>query len=241
MLEKFRIWLSANSKLSENSIGKYIGGFRVISREMLAAGIISKPLEEMNLTELDQAYACIFSWPSFIEKNKRGNHMYSNALKHYRCYFGTCTDSQVPVIEDLKLIESDGRIDETEREALVKARVGQGIFREELMGKYNGKCIITGISIPQLLIASHVKPWAVSNNKERLSRDNGLLLSATYDKLFDNGLISFKPNGEILISSVVKDESRRMLGIAKKQIYDIKAGKTLKINLEYHRDSVFVK
>ena len=66
------------------------------------------------------------------------------------------------------------------------------------MEKYSGSCIITGLDHPKLLVASHIKPWAVSTNAERLSVDNGLLLSATYDRLFDCGLITFKKTGKYI-------------------------------------------
>lgn len=89
-------------------------------------------------------------------------------------------------------IMNDVSISVTQRESIVKSRVGQGIFRSRILNKFNGKCLITGISIEKCLIASHIKPWAVCTNEERLSENNGLLLSATYDRLFDSGLISFK-------------------------------------------------
>ncbi len=73
----------------------------------------------------------------------------------------------------------------------MKSRVGQGDFRKSLIEKYDGKCVVTGIDLTKLLIASHIKPWRISDNKERLSSENGLLLSANLDKLFDSGLITF--------------------------------------------------
>ena len=89
-------------------------------------------------------------------------------------------------------------LNETERTAIVKSRVGLGLFRKKLLEKYNSTCIITGVSVKRLLIASHIKPWAVSDNEERLSDENGLLLSPTYDKLFDYGLITFTNLGRLL-------------------------------------------
>lgn len=83
-----------------------------------------------------------------------------------------------PVIErQLKAIENDNEIKASEKEAIIKARIGQGVFRQRLLDKYNGKCIITGINETTLLVASHIKPWRSANNYERISGENGLLLS----------------------------------------------------------------
>lgn len=90
-----------------------------------------------------------------------------------------------------------------------------------------------------LLVASHIKPWTVCTNEERLSAENGLLLSPTFDKLFDCGLISFVDTGRIIISSQLSKEVISKLHISATDIFDLKASSDLKKNLEYHRDVVF--
>lgn len=83
--------------------------------------------------------------------------------------------------------------DRTQREALVQARIGQGRFRADvtrLWGK-GEVCALTGIALPELLIASHIKPWRESSDEERLDPTNGLLLAVHADKLFDRHLLSF--------------------------------------------------
>ena len=96
------------------------------------------------------------------------------------------------LIEDLQLLEREIP-DETEREVLAKARVGQGRFRADLVAAWRkGEvCALTGLAIPEMLIASHIKPWRDSTNEERLDPMNGLLLVAHADKLFDRHLMSF--------------------------------------------------
>lgn len=82
----------------------------------------------------------------------------------------------------------------TERDVLAKARVGQGRFRAELIAEW-GKgetCALTGVSVPEMLIASHVKPWRESSNRERLDPMNGILLVSHADRLFDQYLMSFQ-------------------------------------------------
>ena len=121
----------------------------------------------------------------------------------------------------------------------MKSRIGQGLFRKELIKKYNSSCVITGINEKKLLIASHIKPWAVCTNAERLSVENGLLLSPTFDKLFDCGLISFADSGRILISSQLSTEVVSKLHILTTDTFNLKASQELKQNLEYHRDVIF--
>lgn len=241
MLQSFQQWMTDNSNLSNSSVYKYVHGFNTVSKDMLREGIITKPLSEMSIRELDLAITVIFNTPSFIKKNKTGNNMYSNALKQYRCFIGSTGLMDASFIEDIKNLETDVTLKKTDREVLTKARIGQGIFREHLLEKYSNRCIITGIAIPEVLIASHIKPWAVSSNEDRLSVDNGLLLSATYDRLFDSGLISFKKNGEIVISGFISREQREILHLVPKNQYELLSDQPMLKNLEYHRDVIFVK
>ena len=99
-----------------------------------------------------------------------------------------------------------------EKENLVKSRRGQGIFRNnvQMIEKF---CRVTKLRDKELLIASHIKPWKDSDDKEKIDGNNGLLLSPHIDKLFDNGLISFSDVGDLLISSKVNIEVFNLWGI----------------------------
>lgn len=103
----------------------------------------------------------------------------------------------------------------TERAELIKCRLGQGKFRAALL-KLRGKCYVTGIADPRLLRASHIKPWRDSTNTERLDPHNGLLLTPLYDHLFDQGLISFADNGELLIAATLAPDTLTALMIQPK-------------------------
>lgn len=93
-------------------------------------------------------------------------------------------------------------IPNTERTREVRQRIGQDVFREALMDLWQGRCAVTGIPFPpELLRASHAKPWAEANDKERLDPFNGLLLATHLDAMFDNGLIGFDDQGRLLVSS----------------------------------------
>lgn len=128
---------------------------------------------------------------------------------------------------------------QTEKEAIILSRRGQGEFRKRIIDKYKS-CIVTGIADKRLLIASHIKPWRSATNFERLSSENGLLLSPLYDKLFDLGLITFKTNGCIVISSKLSDNDRARISIDNTCSYVKNMSEELRKNMEYHNDMIFI-
>ena len=103
----------------------------------------------------------------------------------------------------------------TEAERLVVQRVGQGLFRAALLDYWQGRCCVTGLAVPSLLRASHIKPWAkCASDNERLDVFNGLLLAPHLDALFDGGWISFSDQGGMLVSKQLSAAARAQLGIA---------------------------
>jgi putative restriction endonuclease len=90
----------------------------------------------------------------------------------------------------------------------VKTRVNQSVFREIVIANYETKCAITGIDVPELLFASHIIPWS-KNENERLNPENGICLSATFDKAYDKGFIGIDLNYKILISDKLKKYSKK--------------------------------
>ena len=227
----FNNWLKETSKLSDSSVYKYSHAVNTISREMMERKVISKPLKDMELFEIDLAISLIFCDEYFITKNEIGNKMYSNALKWFRSYVESNVFDVVAAKIEEKKINENVNISTTERESIVKARIGQGKFREQLLAKY-GSCIISGIDISKALVASHIKPWAVSSNEERVSVNNGLLLSATYDRLFDSGLITFANEGKLVVSRFVSEENRTKLNIRNGQAYKLQSNMQMKTFLE---------
>lgn len=127
----------------------------------------------------------------------------------------------------------------TERDAIVKARVGQGKFRMNLID-YWSKCAVSGCTEISLLRASHIKPWSKSSVTERLSLYNGLLLSPTLDACFDSGWVSFDDNGKILISPRLSLNDLQALAInSEMQLYRI--APEHKSYLSYHRENIYKK
>jgi putative restriction endonuclease len=128
---------------------------------------------------------------------------------------------------------------DTERQAVIKARVGQGTFRQRLLELWDG-CAVTDVKLPNVLRASHIKPWRFSSNSERLDPYNGLLLLPQYDQLFDKGLISFDTSGEILRSPAIEKIEPAKLGIDVDDRLRALSNRHLGF-LEYHRAEVFVR
>jgi putative restriction endonuclease len=90
----------------------------------------------------------------------------------------------------------------------VKTRVNQNIFRQIVLANYNVKCAITGIDLPDLLVASHIIPWS-QNEVERLNPENGICLSALYDRAYDKGLIGITEKYQIIFSSELKTKEKK--------------------------------
>ena len=103
----------------------------------------------------------------------------------------------------------------TEALRLTKQRVGQDLFRKALMDFWGGACAVTGLNLPELLRASHAKPWAdCATDAERLDVFNGFLLSAQLDALFDSGLITFDDTGLLVCATKLTTVHRLLLGLA---------------------------
>ena len=124
--------------------------------------------------------------------------------------------------------------DGVEREALTSSRVGQGKFRKAVLDDC-GRCPITLIADERLLVASHIKPWIDSNDDEKLDPKNGLMLTPTYDRLFDQGFISFSDNQEVLISPWISSTIYTKLGLADRKRFPHLPVAGREKYLEHHR------
>lgn len=129
----------------------------------------------------------------------------------------------------------------TEVERLVVQRVGQDLFRSALLDFWRGRCCVTGLAVPSLLRASHVKPWAKCvSDGERLDVFNGLLLAPHIDALFDGGWISFSDRGGVLVSKELSSAARAQLGISSS--WSIQGLTPAHAEfLAYHREFEFLK
>ncbi len=229
----FKRWINITG-LSESSAKKYSSAvFGSISIWARDADLIKTSLIEISDSqEFEKLAEKIIRLPIFVERNEKGNNMYSSALNKYHQFLKDASDE---LEQDIENIITDRSKDETDKITLIKTRIGQGEFRNGLISYWKG-CAVTGYKTPNMLIASHIKPWRDSNNQERLDSFNGLLLTPNIDKAFDTGFISFDSKGKILISDIF--DSPKGLGI--EDGMRINFENAHRSYLEYHRDVVFM-
>lgn len=127
----------------------------------------------------------------------------------------------------------------TEAERMVVQRVGQDLFRSALLDFWRGRCCVTGLAVPSLLRASHIKPWAkCASDNERLDVFNGLLLAPHIDALFDGGWVSFSDQGDLLVSKELSSAARHQLGVTSEWSTQ-ELTPSHSAYLMYHREQVF--
>lgn len=140
-----------------------------------------------------------------------------------------------------KRVEEDATLTETDKQAIVLARRGAGIFKSRVQ-RYESRCRITHVDRPEHLRASHCKPWRDSDNKERLAGENGLLLTPSIDHLFDRGFISFRDDGRLLVSPVADKPSLARMGVVVDRTVDVGTFTSGQSRfLEFHREQVFLR
>ena len=161
----------------------------------------------------------------------------------------TAKSTKPVVADDLDLWEgrierevaTDKTLPETDRMAIIRARRGQGLFKDRV-SQIESRCRITGVQNPVHLVASHCKPWRDSSNEERLNGENGLLLTPTIDHLFDRGFIGFEDNGKLIISPVAHPPSLERMGINVRDAVNVGGFTTgQKAFLEFHSNAVLLQ
>lgn len=177
--------------------------------------------------------------PNAAENNDNRNKIPPRINLDYYELSGEDNDND----EFLEIERIDNNIEELqiygkEKSILIKTRVNQGIFRKKLLNRY-GKCCICGVSDDAFLVASHIKPWSVSDASEKLDQDNGFLLCPNHDQLFDQGYISFDEEGKILISELLKQNDRTFMNVNDSMHIVVNQGN--RKYLKYHRENVFKK
>ena len=129
---------------------------------------------------------------------------------------------------------------ETSRQTEIRrARQGQGLYREKLLADCPF-CPITMINDERLLIASHIKPWAVATDKEKIDHKNGLMLSPLYDKLFDRGFMTFTDDRKIVLSNWISPANKKRIGVVDGQFVQmLPLDDDRQAYMDFHRTSVF--
>jgi putative restriction endonuclease len=148
------------------------------------------------------------------------------------------------LLEDIESSEENAIVNsslsDTEKKQIIKARKGQGDFRNSLFN-VEPRCRLTGIENPSLLIASHIKPWrSCISSIERLDCFNGLLLAPHVDYLFDRGFISFFDDGNLMISDRLTHDDRNRLGVTDTTFINTPLKEEQKSYMNYHRENIFL-
>ncbi len=165
-----------------SSVALKLGNFASFDPTLKARGIKGAS----NASKLDKAI-----WDEFYNN-------WDEALLQSEEMLAQKQRSTIEKINNIELnqLPKDGK----EKERLIKTRVNQSLFRKIVLATYNNQCCITGLSQPELLIASHIVPWS-KNESIRLNPMNGLCLNSLHDKAFDAGLIAIRPDDYTLILS----------------------------------------
>lgn len=178
----------------------------------------------------------IISYVSILKlRNNKGNiiFLFRPSLSYsFNPYYHPAKERQIEEAIEQKKMPA------REKEQLVKARIGQGAYRQKLLEE-SSECIITRVNDERILMASHIKPWSVSDDIEKIDHNNGLVLTPTYDKLFDQGFISFEDNGTILMSPYISPLNIKKMNLAQGRVYVIPLSEKRKAYLAYHRKNIF--
>jgi hypothetical protein len=223
------------TKLSHSSALKYHGAIQgALTDWARDANLINGSILDItNQTEMAGLVLELKKLEVYLDRNTTDHRMYEHALKTYSKYLYFLKQLS-PIENDIQKIIVDTNYTTTQKMQLINARIGQGKFRQDLIS-YWGGCAVTAYSETHLLIASHIKPWAVSSDQERLSMHNGILLLPNIDRAFDAGLISFDTHGKIIISSLFEDP--KCLGITADM--KLKLEEAHESFMKYHREVVF--
>lgn len=174
-----------------------------------------------------------------LNRNGTGNQGYlypiSDAIGNYLVSLSEKSNDITLEEKEISDIKHSNKIEDTVKESLVQSRVGQGGFRKDLLTYWENQCAVTALKLPEILKASHIKPWKFSNNYERLDPNNGLLLSPHYDEAFDKGFISFADDGSIIFSDRLIEEHVNALGFSSDDTIQKPLTPAQKEYLQYHR------
>lgn len=186
-------------------------------------------LKATNLASLDQSIpqtgmsntskADRALWAAFMENSTevaaKAEALYESRVKNLTAFanqvgepkipYGSTTSADISFLKECKTPQGPS---ETLRET--KTRLVQTFFRRAVLTNYNHRCAISGLAIPELLVASHITPWA-ANEKLRANPTNGIALNALYDKAFDRHLISFDDEFRLVLSDRIKKQEKNQM------------------------------
>jgi len=165
---------------------------------------------------------------------------YNNLEYYFRLFADYFGDVVHPYILEEQEKELEAIENIAEKKSKTRARIGQGKYREELLGLCPF-CPITMVSDDRLLIASHIKPWAKSNEVEKIDPYNGFMLTPTFDYLFDKGFMSFTNDKKTILSPFLSKMTYSKIGISDNKSFPFLPTEGREEYLEYHRNEILKK
>lgn len=176
---------------SPNSVKMKIGNFGSLDAELRKRGIVGLG----NTSKLDELV-----WNEF-------NNDWANLAFESEVLIAKFTHEPLEKVAEINM--SDIPVGK-EREVIIKQRVNQSFFRSTILSSYNIKCCITGLSIPEFLVAGHIIPWSKDENN-RLNPHNGICLNSIHDKAFDKGFITITPDYKIKVSKILSSKKEKAI------------------------------
>lgn len=143
-----------------------------------------------------------------------------------------------PVNDSSELTLTD--LSETEKESIIKSRLGHGKLRKQVLSTRPYKCELCNVDNERFLIMSHIKPWSKSSNQERLDSNNVMLLCPNHDKLFDSGYITFDSDGKIVFSKYLSIELQNAMDLNLHMKLFSTDSNVLNY-MKWHRENVFLE
>jgi len=233
MIKQFENWIIQEHQRITNT-ARYPNTIKTISNHLAKKGVPNHNIYSIVCPKIARELRDVYlRYHDIFELNKRGNHMYSRAFDLY-IEFLDKNNVGFSIEQDIDTVLSDEMLTNTQKSTLITSRVGQGKYRDQLVEYWHG-CSVTGCKQIPLLVASHIKPWAMSNDEERLDLYNGFLLLPNIDTAFDKGRISFDSSGSILISSDFREFE--LFGVTPKM--KIVMSDKHQPYLDYHRNNVY--
>lgn len=175
--------LAALIDRSPSSVARKLGNFASLDPKLKERGVMGLP----NISKLDKQI-----WQEYM--NNWDAEFFEGETLLAQKKGSTIIEENEIDLSDLPPLKGK------ERERVVKVRVNQCIFRKIVLSNYNNQCCITGVNMPELLVASHILPWS-QDKENQLNPKNGLSLNALHDKAFDRHLITVTDDLRIKISS----------------------------------------
>lgn len=211
--------------------------FEVIEQTQISGPRVyvnSNDLAYRLIRELSLPNITFISVVKLIDDNGRLSYYF----RLFADYFGEVEHPYTIEKEEEEIIESD--VPKEEKKQLIRARVGQGEYRSRLLSECPF-CPITLVSDDRLLIASHIKPWAASDDFEKTDPKNGFMLTPTFDRLFDRGFLSFTDDKKTILSPFLSNMTYSKLGISDNKLISHLPIEGREEYLNYHRTEILKK